>query len=46
MGQLFLRFEIALRACSLINFHTCPVETSAEAATLSEKEDMMFRFAH
>lgn len=30
MGQLFLRFEIALRVRSLISFHACPIETFAE----------------
>lgn len=32
MGQLFLRFEIALRVRSLIGFHAFPAETFAETA--------------
>jgi len=33
MGQLFLRFKIALRVRSLISFHACPVATFAEAVS-------------
>ena len=31
MGQLILRFELALRVCSLIIFHACAIEIFAEA---------------